>query len=86
MVYALRCAYFQLYLYQFDVHSFSFHSYFMPCRKMKVLDAIFFLGKLHVIIFIVVTIMNVQFCVLVFSLNIIFQTLAKESRTLRRVI
>ena len=34
-VYALRCVYCQLYLYQFDVHDFSFHSYFGLTSKWK---------------------------------------------------
>lgn len=45
----------------------------------ETLDAIFILGRLHVSIAIVVTIMNIQFYVLVFTLNVIFQILAKES-------
>lgn len=48
--------------------------------QVEGLDAIFLLGKFHVSISIVVTVMNIQFYVLVFTLNIIFQTVAKESR------
>lgn len=48
------------------------------------LDAISILGRFHVSISIVVTIMNIQFYVLVFTLNIIFQTFAKEIRAFQR--
>lgn len=44
------------------------------------LDVHFLLGRLHISITIVAAIMNIQFCVLAFAPNIIFQTFVKESR------
>lgn len=46
------------------------------------LGTIFLLGNFHVSISIVVIIMSIQCCVLVFTLNIIFRTLAKLSQEL----
>lgn len=50
---------------------------FRAMPRDESLDTIFRVGKFHVSISIVVIIMNIQCCVLVFTLNIIFQTLAK---------
>lgn len=52
----------------------------------ETLDAIFVLGRLHVSISIAVTIMNIQFYVLVLTLNVIFQTLPRKVVLFRGVI
>lgn len=45
------------------------------------LDVHFLRDRLHISITIVAAIMNIQFCVLAFARNIIFQAFVKESRT-----